>query len=156
MVRPARAAGVVTSEKLQATGSQLTARVLVAEDGQDNQALIQHYLKKAGAEVVIVEDGQAAVEAVTEAGRNGKRFDLVLMDMQMPVMDGYAAARRLRELGFTAPIVALTAHAMEGDRERCLEAGCGAFVAKPIDRQELLETIRACLGEGRGAVRPAA
>jgi PAS domain S-box-containing protein len=121
----------------------LSARVLVAEDGPDNQALIQHYLNKAGATVTLVENGQLAVEAVAEAARKGEPYDLVLMDMQMPVLDGYTAAGRLRELGFTGAVIALTAHAMEGDRERCLAAGCDDFVPKPIDRLMLLETVRA-------------
>jgi CheY-like chemotaxis protein len=130
-------------------------RVLLAEDGVDNQALIQHYLKKAGAEVTAVENGQAAVDAVARSGRDGTAFDVVLMDMQMPVMDGYAAARRLREEGFGGTMIALTAHAMEGDRERCLEAGCDAFVAKPIDRRQMIETICACLAR-RSSAKPAA
>lgn len=116
-------------------------RVLVAEDGRDNQRLVKHILEKAGAEVTICENGRIAVEAIEACGFE-ETPHLVLMDMQMPEMDGYAATRRLREGGYLAPIVALTAHAMSGDRERCLSAGCDEYQTKPIDRHALIDTIR--------------
>jgi len=110
------------------------ARILLAEDGLDNQRLVSFLLKKVGAMIRVVENGQEALEALGD----GSGFDLVLMDMQMPIMDGYTAARRLRDTGLGLPVIALTAHAMVGDKEKCLAAGCCDHIAKPIDRQSFL------------------
>ncbi len=104
-------------------------RVLFAEDGPDNQRLISHFLTKAGAELTFVDNGRDAVDTALDAS---PPFDLVLMDMQMPVLDGYSATRQLRDLGVSTPILALTAHAMADDRARCLAAGCDGYLAKPF------------------------
>lgn len=116
-------------------------RVLLAEDGPDNQRLIKYILNKAGIDVVCVDNGETACELALSSAALGTPFDLVLMDMQMPILDGYSATRRLRDFGYLHPIVALTAHAMSGDRDKCLNAGCNDYTIKPINRDVLLQLV---------------
>ena len=120
---------------------QLSGRVLLAEDVAVNQRLISFHLNKAGLTVKVAENGRVAIENVLAAAKAGEPFDVIFMDMQMPVLDGFGATTELRNLGYTGPIVALTASAMSTDRERCYLAGCTAFLSKPIDRIKLLETV---------------
>lgn len=119
-------------------------RILLAEDGPDNQRLISYHLKKAGAEVVLAENGRVACDLLLE---DQEGVDLVLMDMQMPEMDGYSATRKLREAGFELPVVALTAHAMDHDRDHCLDAGCDDYMTKPISKGELIDMCVRWLSE---------
>ena len=116
-------------------------RILVCEDGRTNRDLIGIMLEDAGAEVVFAENGQLGINAITESVQDGSTFDLVLMDMQMPVVDGYEATQILRARGCDLPIVALTAFAMRGDRDTCLQAGCSDYVTKPIDAVALFKTL---------------
>ena len=118
--------------------TELRGNFLLVEDVKFNQVLVSAVLRKAGAKVTVAENGRACIQKVREALETMHPYDLVLMDMQMPVMDGYEATRRLRAAGFAKPILALTAHAMSDDRERCLEAGCTDYITKPLDRRELL------------------
>ena len=118
-----------------------SCRVLLAEDGYDNQVLITTFLVKAGAQVKVVENGQLAVEEAHAAHAAGTPYDVILMDMQMPVLDGYSATSKLRMTGYRGPIVAITAHAMAGDRERCEGAGCDDYLSKPIDRAKLTAIV---------------
>ena len=116
-------------------------RILLAEDSLENRMLIVWLLSDVGIRVEIAEDGRGAIKSVVEAESSPDPFDLVLMDMQMPHIDGYNATRHLRSRGFRKPIVALTANALNGDREKCLNSGCSGFIAKPVRRAALLTDL---------------
>ena len=115
--------------------------ILVVDDGEGNRRLIEVVLTRAGTNVTCASNGLEAIEAIAE-----KDFSLILMDMQMPIVDGYTATRRLRQAGLTTPIIALTGNAMKGDRERCEAAGCDDFVTKPVNIDHLLEVIASYVG----------
>ncbi|MEM6332629.1 MAG: ATP-binding protein [Planctomycetota bacterium] len=118
-------------------GALAGMEVLLCEDGPDNQRIIAYHLRKAGAAVTLADNGKQGIAAIEAEG--APDFDIVLMDMQMPELDGYAATRHLRRQNYKAPIVALTAHAMTGDRQKCLDAGCNDYATKPIQRDRLVE-----------------
>ncbi len=132
---PAASAASATADALAGR------RVLVVEDAQDNQRLIQHYLAKSGAQVVLAENGALGRDAAIKARQQGRAFDIILMDMQMPLLDGYSATRQLRAAGCNEPILALTAHASADDRNNCLGAGCNGYLTKPVDRHNLIRVI---------------
>jgi signal transduction histidine kinase/FixJ family two-component response regulator/HPt (histidine-containing phosphotransfer) domain-containing protein len=120
----------------------ISAHVLLVEDGKDNRRLISTHLKMAGASVDFAENGGIAVELASAFP-----YDLILMDMQMPVMDGYLATAELRRRGIATPIIALTAFAMSEDRDKCLASGCTDYLSKPVNRERLLDAVRRHLGE---------
>ena len=126
---------------------KFSGHVLVAEDSKTNQVLIELLLKQLGLEVTTAKDG---VEAVEKAQQH--QFDLILMDIQMPRMNGYEATRAIRREGLRTPIAALTANAMKGDDQKCIAAGCDDYMAKPIERGKLLEIVRKYLTTEDGAL----
>ena len=120
-------------------------RIMVAEDGADNQRLISHHLTRAGADVDLASNGREAIEQA----RGSAQPDLILMDMQMPEIDGYEATRALRSSGWSKPIIALTAHAMADDRAKCMQAGCNEYLTKPINQRQLIEACIRFVTPGR-------
>lgn len=116
-------------------------RLLVVDDSADNQLLFSRFLATSGAEIESAENGSVGVEKCLAAAELGKPFDAVIMDIRMPVMDGYEATKRLRASGFAGPVIALTAHAVPGEESRCRMAGCSEFLTKPVDRSRLTQTV---------------
>jgi CheY-like chemotaxis protein len=118
-------------------------RVLLVEDNEMNRDMLSRRLKKKGYDVVMAVDGAEGVERALDGG-----FDIILMDMSLPVIDGWEATRQIRAAdGFgTIPIIALTAHAMAGDREKAMEAGCSDYDTKPVEIDRLLGKMTALLG----------
>jgi two-component system, cell cycle response regulator DivK len=122
--------------------------ILYVEDNEDNVYMLVRRLRRHGFEVIVARDGAQGFEAARR-----ERPDLVLMDLSLPVLDGWEATRRLKEAAETRsiPVIALSAHAMAGERERALEAGCDDYDTKPVDLERLLAKIRTQLGKGAGA-----
>jgi PAS domain S-box-containing protein len=138
-------------------GPALHGRVLLAEDVRDVQLVLEEILRKMGLHVDVAEDGRTARDMAQESKAAGRPYDLILMDIQMPDINGYEATRWLRQHGWTGPIVALTAHAMRGDRERCLAAGCDDYLAKPVTAGRLRGILARYLGHAvAGTDRPRA
>ena len=123
------------------TYPKLNGRVLLADDGVDNQRLISFQLRKAGLEVTIVNDGREALNAAWPAFEANQPFDVILTDMQMPFMSGNELAAELRRRGYPLPIIAATANAMTADRDLCLASGCDAYITKPIDREQMFAVL---------------
>ena len=117
-------------------------RVLLAEDSIENQRLILQVLEDAGASIEVVENGQSAIEMTESASKNGAGFDLILMDVQMPVVDGCTAIRTLRDRGITLPAIALTGHIAGDEEQRCQSAGFNAYLTKPFKSTHLIDEIR--------------
>ena len=118
---------------------------MLAEDAPEVRTLLGLTLKAWGLEVDFASNGKAAVEKVLAPGDTGQQYDAILMDIQMPEMDGFEATQQLRQGGCQTPILALTAHAMAGDRQKCLDAGCNDYVVKPIDHDQLFGSLSAHL-----------
>jgi CheY-like chemotaxis protein len=120
-------------------------RILYVEDNEDNIYMLRRRLERKGIEVIVAQDGEQGIAAAAR-----ERPDLILMDLSLPVIDGWEAARRLKSSPETGaiPIVALSAHAMTGDRERALAAGCDDYDTKPVDFESLMAKIAALLPPG--------
>jgi signal transduction histidine kinase/CheY-like chemotaxis protein len=145
-VRAPRCEGAAAAPVARPAASLSGVRVLLAEDGVDNQRLIGFHLRRAGAEVTVVADGEQALRAMAAGS-----YDALVLDMQMPVMDGYTAAARLRNAGSVVPILALTAHAGIEDREKCVQAGCDDFATKPLNPAALIAAVRSLVDRPRRA-----
>jgi CheY-like chemotaxis protein len=122
------------------------------EDGIDNQRLISLYLRKAGLTVAVAENGRDGFERLRLAAERGTPYDLVLMDMQMPVMDGLTATALIRRHGYQTPVIALTANSMAGDRERFIGGGCDDYLSKPVDIPVFYASIGRSLKKTSGPV----
>ena len=123
------------------TKQEITGRILVVEDTRGIQVLLRRILEKAGASVEVAIDGRAALDLFEADDAKRPVYDLILLDMNMPRLSGYDTAAAVREFGIETPIIALTASALRGDRENCLNAGCDDYLTKPIDREELLTKV---------------
>ena len=132
----------IQSEDPQQIIHNAKTSVLVAEDGEDNQRLMVHHLTRAGMKITVANNGHEAVDLAIAAQKQGRAPDVILMDMQMPVMDGYEATEKLRSLGWRGAIIAITAHAMNGDRDRCMKSGCDEYLTKPIEKDALIQAVQ--------------
>lgn len=149
---PLEGIAMITADQAAAAMSQVAAsnnkvlqlppcKILAVDDGDSNRKLIKLVLERAGVNVALATNGQEAVDLAL-----AEHFDIILLDMQMPIMDGYTAATVMRQAGLQQPIIAMTAHAMRGDEEKCRAAGCSGFMTKPIKIDLLLSTLNELLG----------
>ncbi len=138
MVQPDWVVPVREVEQTESSPRSLACRILIVDDRRDVRHISQHFLEKAGAKVIAAEDGEHGIDVALAAREAGQPFDLIMMDMQMPNLDGLQATAQLRSAGIQWPIVALTADAMKGDRQRCLDGGCDDYLSKPIDHDKLV------------------
>lgn len=138
----------IHSDGKSAKLAKVQGLVLVVDDRRDIRFLAQNFLEKAGASVVLATNGEEAIRMLTsEPFLSQSPVDAVLMDMQMPIMDGYTAAKKLREWGFSKPIIALTANAMKDDRDKCLACGCNDYATKPLDGGALVHLVASYIQE---------
>jgi two-component system, chemotaxis family, CheB/CheR fusion protein len=121
---------------------RIDIRALIVDDRRDIRFLTQHFVKQLGGEVLLAENGVEALRTIDAEEQAGRLIDIVLMDVQMPEMDGFTAVRTLRERGFDRPVIALTANAMDSDRDACIAAGYTDYLSKPIDIQKLITALR--------------
>jgi signal transduction histidine kinase/ActR/RegA family two-component response regulator len=137
---PAEASASESTSKSESTGQVSDdlrgIKILLVEDIHENQVLLKRYLEKRGAKLTFADNGKEGAEKALE-----ENFDVILMDIQMPVMDGYEATQFLRTQNYKKPIIALTAHVMREDRQACLDSGCNAYLSKPVKINELVPTI---------------
>jgi CheY-like chemotaxis protein/HPt (histidine-containing phosphotransfer) domain-containing protein len=134
---------------VQASQTPVQGRILLVEDIVNVRKVICAVLDKIGLKTDAADNGSAACEMAMNSLAEKSPYDLIFMDIQMPTMDGYEATHKLRQLGWRLPIVALTAHAMSGDRDRCIAAGCDDYLAKPINCTQLQKIIAQFLGEAK-------
>lgn len=119
-----------------------TKNILVVEDVDTNKIFFDAALRRTKARILWAKDGQEAIDMF-----KANRIDLVLMDLQLPIMDGYTATREIKKINPEVPIIAQTAHVMSGEREKCMEAGCNDYLAKPIRLQLLIDTLSKYLND---------
>jgi signal transduction histidine kinase/ActR/RegA family two-component response regulator len=147
-VRAEQKDGIVSGDAMEVSPKTFAPlRILVAEDNRVNQTVVSRMLERAGHTVVIAGNGQEAADICSTGA-----FDLILMDVHMPVLDGFEATARIRSKGIRTPLIALTANAMDGDRERCLLAGMDGYISKPVGRDVLLDTIAQFTGGAKGVL----
>jgi CheY-like chemotaxis protein len=133
---------------------EISGRVLTVDDRREIRFLIEKLLESTGVDIVTASDGAQGLESWRENNQAGTPFDAILMDMQMPVMDGLEATRKLREQGYEGPVIALTANAMSTDRAKALQAGCNDFITKPIDRSQLIDKLYKWIDQAAGKSPP--